>query len=66
MAGVVVFRSLSEALRAGYQVYERTASGYLVRTRTDKGWAMAVVICVYADDANTNSSSASIPSGMPL
>lgn len=45
MAGVLVFRSLSEALRAGYHVYERTPSGYLVRTRTEKGWAMAVVIC---------------------
>ena len=45
MAGVVVFKSLSEALRAGYHVYERTSSGYLVRMRTGNGWAMAVVLC---------------------
>lgn len=45
MSGVVVFRSLSEALRAGYHVYERTTAGYLVRTRTKNGWAMAIVIC---------------------
>ena len=48
MAGVVVFKSLSEALRAGYQVYERTNSGYLVRMRTANGWAMAVVTLVLA------------------
>lgn len=45
MAGLVVFQSLVDALRAGYQVYDRTADGYLVRTRTDRGWAMALVSC---------------------
>jgi hypothetical protein len=45
MAGVVVFKTLSEALRAGYHVYERTERGYLVRTRTSAGWAMAMVSC---------------------
>ena len=45
MAGFLVFRSLSEALRAGYQVYERTAVGYVVRTRTNGGWAFAIVAC---------------------
>ena len=34
MAGLIVFKSLADALRAGYQVYDRTADGYLVRTRT--------------------------------
>jgi hypothetical protein len=43
MAGIMVFRSVSEALRAGFQVYDRTSSGYLVRTRTSRGWALAVV-----------------------
>jgi len=43
MAGLVVFRSLSEALRAGFQIYDRTADGYLVRTQTSTGWAMALV-----------------------
>jgi hypothetical protein len=45
MAGLMVFKSLGEALRAGYQVYERTSDGYLVRTRTAAGWAMALVTC---------------------
>lgn len=44
MAGMVVFKSVADALRAGYQVYDRTDSGYLVRTRTEAGWAMAIVI----------------------
>ena len=43
MAGLVVFKSLADALRAGYQVYDRTDSGYLVRTKTASGWAMALV-----------------------
>jgi hypothetical protein len=42
---LVVFRSLPEALRAGYQVYDRTNAGYLVRTRTPQGWGLAIVDC---------------------
>ena len=45
MTGLMVFTSVSEALRAGYQVYDRTADGYLVRIRTAAGWAMALVNC---------------------
>jgi hypothetical protein len=45
MAGLTVFSSLAEALRAGFEIYDRTAEGYLVRTRTDAGWAMALVTC---------------------
>jgi hypothetical protein len=45
MAGLTVFTSLAEALRAGFQIYDRTAEGYLVRTLTAKGWAMALVTC---------------------
>lgn len=45
MPGVVVFRSLREALNAGYHVYDRTEGGILVRTRTQHGWAMAMVVC---------------------
>jgi hypothetical protein len=36
MAGLMVFKSLADALRAGFQIYDRTADGYLVRTRTAK------------------------------
>jgi hypothetical protein len=43
MAGLMVFTSLADALRAGFQVYDRTSEGYLVRTRTTSGWAMALV-----------------------
>jgi hypothetical protein len=42
MQGIVVFKSISEALRAGYHVYDRTEHGYLVRTRTASGWAFAI------------------------
>ncbi len=45
MAGLVVFKSLAQALNAGYQVYDRTADGYLVRVLTARGWAMALVDC---------------------
>jgi hypothetical protein len=43
MAGIVVFRSLAEAIHAGFEVYDRTAEGYLVRMRTARGWALALV-----------------------
>lgn len=45
MQGIMVFKSLDAAIKAGYQVYDRTAEGYLVRTRTEKGWAIALVNC---------------------
>ena len=46
MGGLVVFRSLREALNAVYHVYGRTERGYLARLRTDGGWALALVECV--------------------
>ncbi|MDP9018373.1 MAG: hypothetical protein M3N19_08645 [Candidatus Eremiobacteraeota bacterium] len=45
MVGVVVFKNLTDALHAGYQVYDRTADGYVVRVMTSAGWAMALVHC---------------------
>jgi hypothetical protein len=42
--GIRRFCSLSEAIKAGYEVYDRTEVGYLVRTRTVRGWALAVVV----------------------
>ncbi len=45
MSGLMVFDSLADALRAGFQIYDRTHDGYLVRTRTAGGWAMALVNC---------------------
>ncbi len=43
MNGLIVFRSLADALRAGFEICDRTADGYLVRTRTADGWALALV-----------------------
>ncbi len=43
MPGLLVFKTLAEALRAGYAVYDKTKNGYLVRTRTSAGWALALV-----------------------
>jgi hypothetical protein len=43
MQGVMTFPSLSDAIRAGFQVFDRTSDGYLVRTRTSAGWALAIV-----------------------
>lgn len=40
---MLVFRSLTSAINAGFQVYDRTSTGYLVRTRTPGGWALAIV-----------------------
>jgi hypothetical protein len=43
MAGIVVFTKLADALRCGFAVYHRTSDGYLMRTRTSRGWVLAVV-----------------------
>jgi hypothetical protein len=40
---MTVFHSLQEALRYGYQVFERTHDGYVVRIYTERGWALALV-----------------------
>ena len=45
MPGIQVFKTLADALRAGFTVYYRTPDGYLVRMRTAHGWAMAIVTC---------------------
>jgi hypothetical protein len=43
MAGLMVFKSVADAIKAGFEVYDRNADGYLVRIRTSRGWAMALV-----------------------
>jgi len=42
--GIQVFRSVREALQAGYHIYGKTDEGYLARMRTDRGWALALVV----------------------
>ena len=44
MQGLLVFHSLTQALKAGYQVYDRADFGYLVRIRTAAGWQLAMVV----------------------
>jgi len=44
MAGIVVFPSVVAALNAGFEIYDRTAEGYLARVRTARGWAFALVV----------------------
>ena len=41
--GLLVFRTLADAVHNGFEVYDRTRDGYLVRTLTDGGWALAIV-----------------------
>lgn len=41
--GILTFKTLAEAIRAGYSVYDRLPDGFLVRTKTDAGWALAFV-----------------------
>jgi hypothetical protein len=43
MAGIRVFKTLGEALRAGYHVYDKSPTGHLVRIRIGTGWALAIV-----------------------
>lgn len=44
MAGITIFHSLAEAVRHGFQIYDRTADGYIMRIRTENGWALALVV----------------------
>jgi hypothetical protein len=43
MPGVIVFPNLASAIRAGYQVHDKTQTGYVVRIKTARGWAQALV-----------------------
>jgi hypothetical protein len=43
MNGLMVFSTLAAAINAGFMVYDRTSTGYLVRTRTQHGYALAIV-----------------------
>jgi len=43
MAGILVFDSIAQGIRAGFEIYERNTDGILMRTRTPKGFALALV-----------------------
>jgi hypothetical protein len=42
MQGILVFNTLAEAVASGFEVFDRTPEGYLVRKRTERGWAIAL------------------------
>ena len=42
--GITVFHSVAAAMREGFQIWDRTEYGYLARTRTDRGFAFAMVV----------------------
>jgi hypothetical protein len=42
--GITVFRTIADALRNGYHIWDRTEYGYLARTRTAAGFAFAMVV----------------------
>jgi len=41
--GMLVFRSLEDAVRNGFQCYDRLSGYYIVRAGTPAGWALALV-----------------------
>jgi hypothetical protein len=38
----MVFQSMGEAVASGFQFFDRTKEGYLVRKMTPAGWALAL------------------------
>jgi hypothetical protein len=44
MQGIQVFKTLADAIKAGFHVYDKTEHGYLVRTHTSQGWAFAIAL----------------------
>jgi hypothetical protein len=42
--GITVFPNVSAALTAGFAVYDRTEYGYLVRTRLNDRWVLAIAL----------------------
>jgi hypothetical protein len=41
--GMVVFRSVAQAVHAGFQIYDRTPTGYLARISVNGRWQLALV-----------------------
>lgn len=54
MPGIQVFPSLAGAIKAGFQVVGTYEDGYLVRSRTERGWVMAYARCKKDTDAARN------------
>ena len=39
--GIVIFNTLAEAVRSGFELFEKTSDGFVVRMRTERGYALA-------------------------
>lgn len=44
MQGVLVLETMADAIAAGFEFFDKTADGYLVRKKTPRGWALAIVL----------------------
>ena len=42
MQGIMIFKSMLEAVSSGFQYFDRTKGGFLVRKMTPAGWALAI------------------------
>jgi hypothetical protein len=42
MQGILFFKSIGEALSSGFQFFDRTKDGFLVRKMTPIGWELAI------------------------
>ncbi len=46
MQGVLVLKTISDAIAQGFEIFDRTRDGYyVVRKMTSRGWALAIVDC---------------------
>lgn len=43
MKGIMIFRTLAEAMRDGFEIYEATRDGYLVYKHRGANWSFAYV-----------------------
>jgi hypothetical protein len=41
--GMRIFRSVPEALRAGFHIYDHVPKGYIARARIGNRWVMALI-----------------------
>jgi hypothetical protein len=41
--GMRIFRSVPEALRAGFHIYDRVPKGYIARAKVNDRWVMALI-----------------------
>ncbi len=44
MQGVLIIKNMADALAQGFEFFDKTADGFLVRKKTQRGWALAIVL----------------------